>query len=156
MRQELTVEGARRIAALAKTARRARDAMLDNVPEEDLGEPRPARGEHNPTGALGFDPLPLGDLAIAALRQAVSALGRTARSELFVLMGWVRAILQLAIGIAASRKPSGSAMKRSPPKSSRIPICTTTLQRAFTKPNSPRDGRSNGRCSELVKPRRYF
>ena len=86
MLQELTVEGARRIAALAKTARRARDAMLDNVPEEDLGEPPAARGEHNPTGALGFDPLPLGDPAIAALRQAVSALGRTACSELFVLM----------------------------------------------------------------------
>jgi hypothetical protein len=86
MLQELTVEGARRIAALAKTARRARDAMLDNVPEEDLGEPPAARGEHNPTGVLGFDPLPLGDPAIAALRQAVSALGRTARSELFILM----------------------------------------------------------------------
>ena len=68
MLQELTVEGARRIAALAKTARRARDAMLDNVPEEDLGEPRPARGEHNPTGALcirSLAPWRSGDRSIA-------------------------------------------------------------------------------------------
>jgi len=86
MLQELTVESARWIAALAKTARKARDAMLDNVPEQDLGEPPAARGEHNPTGALGFDPLPLGDPALAALRHAVRALGRKARSELFVLM----------------------------------------------------------------------
>jgi hypothetical protein len=44
MFQELTVEGARRISALAKTARKAPDVMLDNVAEEDLGEPPAARG----------------------------------------------------------------------------------------------------------------
>lgn len=64
----LTVETARRIAALAKTARKARDGILDSVPEKDLGEPPATRGEHNPTGALGFDPMPVGDPAIAALR----------------------------------------------------------------------------------------
>ena len=80
----LTVETARLIAALAKTARKARDAILDSVPEKDLGEPPVTRGEHNPTGALGFDSL-LATRRSQHYAQAVSTLG-TARSELFVLM----------------------------------------------------------------------
>ena len=50
MLRELSAEQARQIADLAKTARAARDVILDNVPEEDLGVPHPARGEHNPAG----------------------------------------------------------------------------------------------------------
>lgn len=84
MLRQLSTEQARRIAALAKTARDVRDAMLDNVPEEDLGEPSAARGEHNPTA--GLDPLSAADPAVTALRQALVALGPAARSELFVLM----------------------------------------------------------------------
>lgn len=86
MLRELTVEQARQIAALAKTARAALDVILDNVPEEDLGVPPPARGEHNPAGTLGFDPLPLDDPDLIELRATVSALVPAARSELFVLM----------------------------------------------------------------------
>jgi hypothetical protein len=86
MLQELSAEQAHQIAALAKAARAARDVILDNVPEEDLGVPRPARGEHNPGGALGFEPLPLDDPALVELRATVSALMPAARSELFVLM----------------------------------------------------------------------
>ena len=86
MLQELSADQARQIAGLAKAARAARDVILDNVPEEDLGVPQPARGEHNPAGALGFDPLPLDDLALIELRAAVCALLPAARSELFVLM----------------------------------------------------------------------
>ena len=86
MLRELTVEQARQIAALAKTARAARDVMLNNVPEEDLGEPQSARGEHNPAGTLGFDALPSDGPAIVEFRQAVSAFAPAARSELFVLM----------------------------------------------------------------------
>jgi hypothetical protein len=86
MLRQLTTEQARRIAALAKTARNARDAILDNVPEEDLGEPPAARGEHNPTAGFGLDPLPSDDPAITALQQALNALGPAPRSELFVLM----------------------------------------------------------------------
>ena len=48
--------------------------------------PRPARGEHNPAGALGFDPLPLDDPALIELRATVSALVPAARTELFILM----------------------------------------------------------------------
>ena len=86
MLQKLSADQARQIAALAKTARAARDVVLDNVPEEDLGEPQPARGEHNPAGALGFDALPSDDPALIELRAAVCALMPAARSELFVLM----------------------------------------------------------------------
>lgn len=86
MLQHLTPNQAHQIAALAETARKARDALLDNVPDEDLGEPPVARGEHNPAASLGFDPLPPDDPAMAALREAVGALSPEARSELFVLM----------------------------------------------------------------------
>ena len=86
MLQELSADQARLIADLAKTARTARDVILDNVPEEDLGVPRSARGEHNPAGTLGFDPLPLDDPALIELRATVCALVPAARAELFVLM----------------------------------------------------------------------
>lgn len=86
MLQQLTEEQAWRIAGLAKAVRKARDALLDNVPDEDLGEPPAARGEHNPTAAFALDPLPPDDPSLAVLRQAVAALAPGARSELFVLM----------------------------------------------------------------------
>ncbi len=86
MLQQLTSEQAQQIAALAKAVRQARDALLDNVPDEDLGEPQAARGEHNPTAAFALDPLPPDDPSVAALQQALRALAPAARSELFVLM----------------------------------------------------------------------
>jgi len=86
MLQQLTEEQARQIAALGKAVRKTRDALLDNVPDEDLGEPPAARGEHNPTAAFALDPLPPDDPSFVALQQAVGALAPGARSELFVLM----------------------------------------------------------------------
>jgi hypothetical protein len=86
MLQQLTEEQARQIAALAKAVRKTRDALLDNVPDEDLGEPPAARGEHNPTAAFALDPLPPDDPAVDALRQALAGLEPGVRSELFVLM----------------------------------------------------------------------
>jgi hypothetical protein len=86
MFQELKSEQARRIAALAKAARQARDAELGNVPDEAFGEPPTARGEHNPIATLGFEPLSPDSPTLRALRQAVEALTTSARSELFVLL----------------------------------------------------------------------
>lgn len=77
---------ARFIALLAKVARDERDALLGNIPEKDLGEPKPGRGEHNPTAALGFEPLPGDSAQILALREAITGLSRAARSELYALM----------------------------------------------------------------------
>jgi len=86
MLRQLTEEQVQQIAALAKTVRKSRDALLDNVPDEDMGEPPAARGEHNPTAAFALDPLPPDDPSVAALQQALGALTSAARSELFVLM----------------------------------------------------------------------
>jgi hypothetical protein len=86
MLQQLTEQQAHQIAALARAVRKARDALLDNVPDEDLAEPPAARGEHNPTAAFALDPLPPDDPSVAALQRALGALAPAARSELFVLM----------------------------------------------------------------------
>jgi len=107
MLKKLTADQAHQITALAKAARQARDAILNNVPDEDLGVPPVARGEHNPTASLGFDPLPADDPTRLALRQAVSALSPESRSELYVLMrmgqgafailNWDRALSEAAL-----------------------------------------------------------
>lgn len=86
MLRQLTEEQVRQITALAKAVREARDSLLDNVPEEDMGEPPAARGEHNPTAAFALDPLPPDDPSVAALQQALDALAPGSRSELFALM----------------------------------------------------------------------
>jgi hypothetical protein len=77
---------ARFIALLAKAARDERDALLGNISEKDLGEPKPGRGEHNPTAALGFDPLPQDSAQVLGVREAVTGLSQAARSELYALM----------------------------------------------------------------------
>lgn len=87
MLKELTVDQARFVALLAKVARAQRDALLGNVAEDDLAkELNPARGEHNPTAALGFEPLPPSASQTAALREAIATLSSTARSELYILV----------------------------------------------------------------------
>jgi hypothetical protein len=48
---ELDVLEIRGIADVALDARKVRDRLLEKVPESDLGEPKPAPGEHNPTAA---------------------------------------------------------------------------------------------------------
>ena len=58
MLEKINVAEVKHIAEMAKAAREARDQMLDKVRDEDLGELKPARGEHNPAGGLGLDPLP--------------------------------------------------------------------------------------------------
>lgn len=86
MLKALNVDQARFVALLAKSARRQRDLLLGNVAEQDLDEPQPARGEHNPSAALGFQPLAQEELQVAALREAIATLSSPARSELYTLM----------------------------------------------------------------------
>jgi hypothetical protein len=86
MLKNLNADQARFIAILAKTARAQRDSVLGNVAEEDLAELKPARGEHNPTAALGFEPLSPEAPQAAALGEAIAMLSETARRELYALM----------------------------------------------------------------------
>ena len=86
MLKELTAEQAQFLAILAKAARIQRDEVLRSVSEEDLDAVRPGRGEHNPTAALGFEPLSADAPQIAALRDAIASLSVAARCELFALM----------------------------------------------------------------------
>jgi hypothetical protein len=86
MLKVLNSDKVRFVALFAKTARRQRDAFLGNVAEDDLVEAKAARGEHNPTAALGFEPVPTDSLQIAALRDAIGGLEPEGRSELFALM----------------------------------------------------------------------
>lgn len=60
--------------------------MLGHGPDKDLAGAKVSRGEHNPTAALGYDPLPAEDYQLLALREALDALTPTERSELYVLM----------------------------------------------------------------------
>jgi hypothetical protein len=84
--KDLTVSQAHLIALVAKTARAERDALLGNVAEEKLGEPRPARGEYDPAETLGFEPLSPEASEVVALHEAVEQLSDAARSELYALM----------------------------------------------------------------------
>jgi hypothetical protein len=82
----LNPDQARFVALLAKAARMQRDQFLGNVPDEGLAEVNAARGEHNPTSALGFAPVSPGALPLTALRDAVAELPPEGRAELYVLM----------------------------------------------------------------------
>lgn len=82
----LNVDQARFVALIAKAAREQRDELLGSVAEADLAPIKPARGEHNPTAGLGFEPLRAGSSQSEALREAVATLSAQGRCELYTLM----------------------------------------------------------------------
>jgi hypothetical protein len=82
----LNTEQARFVALLAKAARAQRDDLLGNTAEDDLAPLNAARGEHNPTVLLGFEPLRPAASQTEALREAIATLSTQARSELYTLM----------------------------------------------------------------------
>ena len=86
MLRALNTDQARFVALLAKAARAQRDDLLGNVAEDDLAPFNAARGEHNPTALLGFEPLRPGASQTEALREAIATLSTQARSELYTLM----------------------------------------------------------------------
>jgi hypothetical protein len=73
MLHELDVLEARHIADLALDARKVRDRLLEKVPEGNLGESVPARGEHNPNSSVMLDGVLETEPAFVALRQAIVA-----------------------------------------------------------------------------------
>jgi hypothetical protein len=88
MLERIAAEQIKLIAGLAKAARVARDHMLDKVTDEELGQPVPARGEHNPAAVLGLEPLPADHPARIALKEEIDGLPHEARRELLALM-WI-------------------------------------------------------------------
>jgi hypothetical protein len=86
MLKELNRDQAHFVAVLAKAARMQRDAFIAGVPEDDLAETKPARGEHNPTASLGFTAFPEDASQVTALREAIDTLSSAGRSELYTLM----------------------------------------------------------------------
>jgi hypothetical protein len=86
MLKHLNVDQARFIAILARAARAQRDALIGDIDEGALAEFMPARGEHNPTAALGFEPLSGRDQQMDALRNAIAGLSEAARREVYALM----------------------------------------------------------------------
>ena len=88
MLERITVEDVKRIARLAKAARDVRDQILTPVREQELGQPKPARGVHNPAAALGLDPVPVDHPTRKALGEAIEGLSIDARRELLALI-WI-------------------------------------------------------------------
>lgn len=84
MLAKISVAEVKHIAELANAVRTARDEAL-RIKGEALGEPPPARGEHDPTVALGLEPLPADHPGVVALREAITALPNKALCELRVL-----------------------------------------------------------------------
>lgn len=104
MLHELDVLEARQIADLAADARKVRDRLLEKVPDAELGEPGPARGEHNPAGTLALNGVLAMQPEFVALREAITALPRDIREKLWVvaqvgraevaILGWDEALAQ--------------------------------------------------------------
>ena len=127
MLKVLNPDKVRFVALLAKTARRQRDAFLGNIAEDDLAEAKAARGEHNPTAALGFEPVPPDSLQIAALHDAIGGLAPEGRSELFALMRVGQGDLSVQGSIVGSARQKRLEMRLLRLRSWRMPTCTITL-----------------------------
>lgn len=84
MLHELEALEAGHIADLALDARKVRDRLLEKVADADLGEPPPARGEHNPSGSVVLNGVLAGEPEFVALREAIAALTRDIREKLWV------------------------------------------------------------------------
>ena len=86
MLHELEALEARRIAELAADTGKLREGLLEKIRASALGEPKPARGEHDPARNLPLDEV-LGDTAeFAALREAIAALPRKIRQSVWAVM----------------------------------------------------------------------
>jgi uncharacterized protein DUF3775 len=86
MLHEIEVLEARRIAELAAVARDARDRALTPVPEAELGEPPPTRGEHHAADTFGFAGVPGDEPAHRALREAIEGLPSDIQRKLWAVM----------------------------------------------------------------------
>lgn len=85
MLHELDVLEVRSIADLALDAREVRDRLLEKIADADLGEPVPARGEHNPGGGVELNGVLAKEPEFIALREAIVVLPREIREKVWVI-----------------------------------------------------------------------
>ncbi len=85
MLHEIEALEVRQIADLALNARKVRDRLLEKVPDAQLGEPVPARGEHNPSGSIVLNGVLAREPEFVALREAIAALPRDIREKLWAV-----------------------------------------------------------------------
>lgn len=85
MLHELDVLETRNIADLAADARNVRNRLLEKIADRDLGEPSPARGEHNPGSGIVLDDALNAEPEYVALREALVALPREIREKILVV-----------------------------------------------------------------------
>ena len=85
MLHELDVLEVRSIAGLASDARKVRDRVLEKIAEADLGEPVPARGQHDPGAGVELNGVLAKEPEFIALREAIVALPRDIREEAWVI-----------------------------------------------------------------------
>jgi hypothetical protein len=71
MLKKLNRDHAQFVAVLARAARGQRDRPIASVPEAELTEMKPARGEHNPTADLGLAAVPQDAPELMMLREAI-------------------------------------------------------------------------------------
>jgi hypothetical protein len=85
MLHELDVLETRTIADLASDARNVRNRLLEKIADADLGEPIPARGQHNPGGGIALDEALAAEPEYVALRDALVALPRDIKEKILVV-----------------------------------------------------------------------
>ncbi|HVY14116.1 MAG TPA: DUF3775 domain-containing protein [Rhodopila sp.] len=74
MLYEIEVLEIRDIADLALSARKCQNRLLERAPDIELGEPSPARGEHNPNASLALTDIPGTRQEFVELQQAIERL----------------------------------------------------------------------------------
>lgn len=90
MLHELEMVEARNVASLALDARKVRDRLLEKIPDADLGEPAPARGEHNLAEGIALEDALANEPEYVALRETIAALPREIRRKLLAVTRIVR------------------------------------------------------------------
>lgn len=84
MLHELDILEARNIADLALDARKVRDRLLEEIPAADLGEPIPARGQHNAASEIVLDDVLATAPEFVTLRDAIVALPREIKQKILI------------------------------------------------------------------------
>lgn len=85
MLHELDILEAQNIADLALDARKVRDRLLEEIPDADLGEPVPSRGQHNAGSEIVLDDVLATAAEFVVLRDAIDALPGEIKRKILIV-----------------------------------------------------------------------